>query len=301
VSRHVTPAQLPYAENQRLVNGVRLCVAEAGEPSHPLAILLHGFPDFWQGWHLQIGALAAAGFRVLAPNQRGYGKSDKPPGIAAYDVDCLASDIIALASSEGYTTFNLIGHDWGGIVAWWVAARFPQNVARLIILNAPHPGIFRSYILRSPSQIARSWYVGFFQIPWLPEVVLAAANYGLLFRAIVNTSHPGIFDESDRKYLIAGWSAPGGLRAMIHYYRALVRRSERSLNLPVTVPTLVLFGKRDPTEEPGLAEASLGLCDGGRIMWLNDGRHWPQREEPAVVSNAIMQFISDPAWRPGTV
>jgi len=199
---------------------------------------------------------------------------------------------VALADSEGLATFSLVGHDWGGLVAWWVAARFPERVARLVILNAPHPGVFHSYLLRSPTQLARSWYVGFFQLPWLPEAVLAARNYALLFWSVKKSSRPGVFDASDRRYLVAGWSEPGALTAMVNYYRAIARRSSQSLKLRITVPTLILFGKHDPTEEPGLAEASRALCTDARLHWFEEARHWIQREESDRVTEEIARFIS---------
>lgn len=289
----MTPETLPYEERLRQANGVALQVAEAGEPGRPLVILLHGFPDIWQGWHLQIAALEAAGFRVLTPSQRGYGRSDKPEGIAAYDVDRLADDVIALADAEGRSTFSLVGHDWGGIVAWWTAARFPERLRRLAILNAPHPGVFRDYLLRSPTQILKSWYVAFFQIPRLPEAMLSARDYALLFRSVQSTSKPGIFDESDRKRLVAAWREPGALTSMIHYYRALARRRSNSMKLRVTTPTLVLLGTHDPTEEPSLAEASLTLCDDAVLMRLEHARHWIQREEPDLVNRELVRFLSE--------
>jgi len=286
----MTP-DLPFPEVARTLNGLRIQVAEAGERGRPLVILLHGFPDLWQGWHFQIQPLADSGFRVLIPNQRGYGKSDKPPGVSSYDIEHLASDVIALADAEGSSTFNLIGHDWGGIVAWWVAARFPRRVNRLVILNAPHPGIFQGYAARHPSQMLRSWYVGFFQIPWLPEAMLAARDYRLLFRSVQHTSQPGVFDATDRRYLTSGWSEPGALTAMLNYYRAIARRSPNSLKLRIEVPTLILFSKKDPAEEPGLAEASLSLCDDGRIVWFENARHWIQREEAERVTDLCLRSI----------
>lgn len=289
----MTPDELPYEERLLRVNGVELQVAAAGEPGRPLVVLLHGFPDLWQGWHLQIPALESAGFHVLAPNQRGYGRSEKPRGVAAYDIDRLAEDVIALAESEGYRTFHLVGHDWGGIVAWWTAARFPERVSRLAILNAPHPGVFRDYLFRSPTQILKSWYVGFFQIPWLPEAALSANDYATLFRSMQSTSEPGIFDDSDRRYLVAGWSQPGALTAMLNYYRALARRSPKSMKLRIAATTLVLWGTQDPTEEPGLAEASLQLCSDARLIRLDQARHWIQREEPELVNRELVQFLSE--------
>lgn len=255
-------------------------------------ILLHGFPDLCSGWHYQIPRLAAAGFRVLAPNQRGYGRSDKPQGVAAYGIDRLATDVIALADSENADTFHVVGHDWGSLVAWWVAALFPKRVRRLVILNAPHPGAFHGYLLRHPSQACRSWYIGFFQCPWLPEAMLSARNFALLFRAVRSSSQPGIFDESDRRQLVAGWSQPGALTAMLNYYRAAVRRSPASLTRSVPIPTRILFGRHDPAEETGLAEASLPFCSQGSIRWIEEVAHWIQREAAEIVTAEIIQTCS---------
>ena len=288
----MTPETLYYAETFRNVNGVRLQMAIAGEPDRPLAILLHGFPDLWQGWHLQIPSIVAAGFRVIVPNQRGYGQSDKPNGIPAYDLQYLADDVRAIADSEHCDKFCLIGHDWGGIIAWWVAANYPSRVSRLVTLNAPHPGVFQKYLLRNPRQLLRSWYVGFFQLPWLPEALLSAGNYELLFQAVKYTSQTGVFDDSDRRYLVAGWSENNALTSMLNYYRALARRSSHTLRKRISVPTLVQFGKRDPTEEPGLADASLAQCDNGRVIWLEHARHWIQREESNRVTANICSFLS---------
>jgi epoxide hydrolase 4 len=291
-AQSVTPEPLPYPVTSRDLGELRIELAAAGDIGRPLVILLHGFPDLWQGWHFQIPALTRAGYRVLAPNQRGYGKSDKPVGIASYNLEQLAKDVVALADSEGCSTFSLVGHDWGGIVAWWVAARFPERINRLVILNAPHPGIFHGYLLRRPTQILRSAYVALFQLPWLPEKAFSSRNYELLFRSMKATSKTGVFDESDRRYLVAGWSQPRALTAMLNYYRAAVRRSPASLKLRISPPTLILFGRQDPAEEPGLAEASLPLCDDGRIVWLENAHHWIQREEPERVNQELVEFLS---------
>ena len=288
----MTPDTFTYSETIREINGLRLQMVIAGEAGRPLVILLHGFPDLWPGWHFQIPVLVAAGFRVIAPNQRGYGKSDKPSGIAPYDLDQLANDVAAIADSESAKTFHLVGHDWGGIVAWWVAVKHAARVSRLVILNAPHPGVFQAYLLRNPRQILRSWYVGLFQLPWLPEAILSAGNYELLFQSDKRTSLPGTFDQSDRRYLVAGWSEKQSLTSMLNYYRAIARRSSASLQSRISVPTLIQFGDNDPTEEPGLAEASLAECDNGRLIWLEGARHWVQREEAKRVTENICQFLA---------
>src|SRR5262245_58570023 len=160
-----------------VVNSVRLHYAEAGEG--PLVVLLHGFPEFWYSWRHQIKGLAAAGFRVIAPDLRGYNESDKPPGIASYRLELLTQDIVELIQHAGEKRAHVVGHDWGGGIAWWLAMQNPQVVERLVILNAPHPvAFFRE--LRRPAQLLKSWYMFFFQLPWLPEVMLRVGNFAQL-------------------------------------------------------------------------------------------------------------------------
>ena len=287
----MTPQSLPCRVTWRRWNGMNLEVAEAGPDEGPLVILLHGFPDLWQGWHFQIVPLVASGYRVLLPNQRGYGESDKPQDIAAYDLDILADDIAALADSERRERFHLVGHDWGGIVACWTAARFPQRVDRLAMLSAPHPAAFRKYVRSHPTQMVKSSYAGLFQLPWLPEAVLSAGDYTLMWQAVQATAANGTFDESDRRYLMKGWTREGSLTAMLNYYRAYARRKAEMLEQRVTVPTLILFGTQDPAEEIGLAHASADYCDNATIVEFSGARHWIQREEAGKVNAELLGFL----------
>ena len=147
-----------------VVNGVRLHWVTAGDASGPLVVLLHGFPDFWYGWRHQLPALAAAGFRVVAVDLRGYNLSERPPRVEDYSRDALADDVAALVAHLGAERAAIVGHDWGGLIAWHLAARHPGRVARLVVLNAPHPARYKE-LLRNTSQALRSWYAAFFQIP----------------------------------------------------------------------------------------------------------------------------------------
>ncbi|MBP2291511.1 alpha/beta fold hydrolase [Azospirillum rugosum] len=271
--------------------GVRLHVIDAGPADGPLVILLHGFPEFWYGWRRQVGALAAAGFRVLVPDQRGYGMSDKPPGIDSYTTDRLAADVLALADWAGCRTFSVVGHDWGGIVAWWVALVRLDRVARLVILNAPHPATVRPYALRHPTQAARSWYVLAFQLPRLPERMMAAHGFRMAERALLGTSRPGTFDADDLACYREAWGRPGALTAMVNWYRAL-RRGLRPPNARVRAPTLILWGDRDRFLEQGLAEAAAALCDDARVVHMEKASHWVQHEEAARVNRDLTAFLS---------
>ncbi|MCJ2013829.1 alpha/beta fold hydrolase [Methylobacterium sp. J-076] len=272
------------------LGAVSLHVAEAGPADGPVVMLLHGFPESWAGWRRQIGPLAKAGWRVIVPDQRGYGRSDRPEGIAAYHLDRLAGDVVALVTACGVTRFHLVGHDWGGLVAWWTASLHPDRIARLAILNAPHPGIVGGYMRRHPGQWLRSYYVAAFQIPGLPERLLVADDARALRRALATTSRPGTFSGAELAAYAADWTAPGAMMAMLAWYRALVRLPRRDPPR-VRMPTLVLWGARDHALQPGLAEASLRLCDDGRIHWFPEATHWLQHEEAGAVGDALNAFF----------
>ncbi|HEV2559553.1 MAG TPA: alpha/beta hydrolase [Microvirga sp.] len=281
---------LPRSVHHR-VNGVTLHVMEAGPETGPLVILLHGFPEFWWGWRQQIEALAEAGFRVVVPDQRGYNLSEKPRGVRAYDLDALAADVTALAQVYGNGRFHLVGHDWGGLVAWWAASRHPHRIERLVILNAPHPAIAGAYMRRHPSQMLKSSYIGFFQIPRLPEKMLAADGFARMRQALVGSSRPGTFSQEDLAAYDHAWAQPGALTGMLNWYRALKYRPAMP-NPRVNAPTLVLWGTQDRFLERGLAEDSLRLCQAGRPVWFEKATHWLHLEEADEVNRELVEFLS---------
>lgn len=270
------------------VGGLSLEIQTAGPEDGPLLILLHGFPESSRAWRKVIGPLGERGLRVVAPDMRGYGASDAPQGIEAYRLDTLVADVVALADALGAETFALAGHDWGGIIAWAVAARHPDRVRRLVILNAPHADIVPAEMRRHPRQILRSWYAGFFQIPRLPEAMLSAFGFRALRRTLLRTSRPGAFDAADIAAYTAEWGRPGRLTAMLNYYRAL-----RLPYVPlgrITVPVLILWGMKDRFLGAHLARASAALCDEVRIVRLNEDTHWIQHEDPRQVAVEIAAF-----------
>jgi pimeloyl-ACP methyl ester carboxylesterase len=274
-------------------NGVTLNVIQAGPIHGAPVVLLHGFPEPASlCWQEQIGPLAEVGLRVLAPDQRGYNTSDKPAGAAAYTLDVLATDVLGLLDAQGLETTALVGHDWGGIVAWWTALRHPERVARLAILNAPHPVAGQQYILTHPRQLLKSWYVFFFQIPGLPEAHLKRGNWRPLCRALQKTNRPGFFTENDLDEYRRAWSEPGAIKAMINWYRALVRHRPGPPPHPrVHLPTLLIWGPDDRFLSRDLAEASLAFCDQGRLEWIEGATHWVQHEEPARVNGLLIDFL----------
>ena len=270
--------------------GTRLHYVQAGPEDGPPIILLHGFPEFWWSWRKQIPALAAAGLKVIVPDMRGYGRSDCPKGVSSYGLDRLTDDIAALADALNIRQFDLVGHDWGGIVAWAVAAFHPERVSRLVILDAPHLDVVRSVIRQRPQQLLRSSYIGFFQLPYLPEVVLSARNFRALELLLTRTARPGTFSADDLARYREQWALPGRLTAMLDYYRALMRRSRRLLGT-IEVPVRILWGRQDQALLPELAEASAAQCRDGELIVHDGATHWLHLEEPSWVAGHILDFV----------
>jgi pimeloyl-ACP methyl ester carboxylesterase len=271
---------------------VRLHYVEAGKG--PLVLLLHGFPEFWYGWHNQIPALAAAGFRVVAPDLRGYNLSDKPDGVGAYDADKLATDVRDLVRERGADRALIAGHDWGAIVAWWVAMRHPDVVERLAILNVPHPRRMMEG-LRSPAQLRRSWYIFFFQLPFVPERLLGARGAQGLRQALVRGANPGSFSDADLDRYVEAWERPGAITAMLNWYRAAIRRSpRRTLQRlrPIAAPTVVIWGEQDVALGAELAEPRAEDVPGlEAVVRLPHASHFVQHDDPERVNAVLTAFF----------
>lgn len=272
--------------------GVSLHAALAGPADGPLVVLLHGFPEFWYGWRHQVGPLAEAGLRVVVPDQRGYNLSAKPDGAGAYALDDLADDVLAIADEFGRQRFAVVGHDWGGVVAWHLAAREPERIDRAAVLNAPHPATLRDYARSHPGQLARSWYAAFFQVPALPERLLRLNGYALMRQSLRGSSRPGTFSDADLRLYEQAWRQPGALTAMVNWYRALPQRPAPPAGGRVRVPVRVIWGDRDRFLERGLVEAGLALCERGQAFHLPEATHWVQHEEPERVNRLLAEFLA---------
>ena len=260
-------------------------------------MFLHGFPQFGYEWRHQIPALVEAGFRVVAPDMRGYNLSDKPPGVRAYRVELLARDVERLILSCGERTANVVGHDWGAIVAWIAAMRHPGRVRRLAILNVPHPARFLEGLL-SPGQLLRSSYMFFFQIPWLPEAVIRAGDFALLRSAWRrDPERPGAFTAEDIERYVEAVAQPGALSATLNYYRALLR-SPRKLGAllgRIEAPVLVIWGERDRSLSRRLAEPPrLWVPNLLRVERLPGASHWVAEDRPQEVNTLLLDFLSTP-------
>jgi pimeloyl-ACP methyl ester carboxylesterase len=256
-----------------------------------VVLLLHGFPEFWYGWHRQIEPLAAAGFRVIVPDQRGYNLSSKPSGVASYALIELVSDVIAIADQLGQAKILLAGHDWGAAVAWSAALLYPQRIGKLVVLNVPHPSVMRKSLSTRPRQLLRSWYMLFFQLPWLPEALFSAFNYRIGARSLLRSSRPGTFSAEDLAQYCAAWSQPGALNAMINWYRALFRFRTKFPDRTVHTPMRVLWGERDAFLLAEMAHESLRYCTNAELFTFANATHWLQHEEPARVSELLIDFF----------
>jgi len=279
----------PLTHHYVPTNGLRLHVVQAGPATGPLVVLLHGFPEYWASWRAQLAALAAAGYRVWAPDQRGYNRSDKPPGLAAYALPTLAADIIGLLDAAGARQAHLVGHDWGGIVAWYLAAHYPGRVAGTTIINVPHPAVVAPNLWRVPSQLARSWYIGFFQLPRLPERLVQRRNWRFGERALLGTSRPGTFSAAEVARYKVAWAQPGALTAMLNWYRALRLPSGHWPR--IRGPVQIIWGRQDTFLDAQLAEFSLAQCANAQLHYFPEATHWVQLEEAAAVNDLILLFI----------
>lgn len=275
-------------------NGITLHAAEAGPEDGPLVILLHGFPEFWYCWNRQIGPLADAGFHVVAPDMRGYNLSDKPQGIASYDLDELAKDVVGLADTLGREKFFLVGHDWGAIVGWWTAQHFPDRVARFVSLSAGHPALWREGMENNPAQRKKSRYVRMMQIPWLPEFGVRMQRYRPLAQAIQSTAKKDTVGSEELARYREAWSKKGALTAAVNYYRAIYRRRFPGYeNFRIKPPTLLIWGMKDIYGEADLVAECLNLCERGQMIRLDNATHWTLADEPEKVNAMLLEFLKN--------
>lgn len=277
-------------------NGVKLHVVQAGPKSGPPVILLHGFPEFWRGWIKQLPALVEAGCRVIIPDQRGYNLSDKPHSVKAYKIRELVNDVVGLINTLNYEKVNLVGHDWGAIVAWMTAIWHPDHIHRLGILNAPHPAVMRRFLMRDLEQMRRSWYVMLFQLPWIPEAGMRRDNWRGAELALRGSGRIHTFTKEDIAKYKEAWSQPGAMTSMINWYRAVVRdRSWISKDMRIKVPTLMMWGMKDFALSHRMARPSMDYVDEGNLILFPEATHWVQHDAAEEVNHYLLDFIFDKA------
>ena len=274
-------------------NGIRLHTARCG--TGPLMLFLHGFPEYWAMWRPMLDHFGARGYCAVAPDLRGYDLSEKPAAVEAYRAKHLTADVLALAAHYTKDKFVLVAHDWGGAVAWGVAIAHPQRLAKLVMVNSPHPYLFWRELCNNPAQQKASEYMRFFRLP-KAERVLSENGYARLLGAFSD------LDEGARQALIEAWSQPGALTGGLNYYRAspmyppsaedpgAKKLQLRPEDFVVKVPTLVIWGERDTALLPGCIEGLDAVVPDLKLVRVPDATHWVARERTALVIREIEAF-----------
>jgi pimeloyl-ACP methyl ester carboxylesterase len=283
---------IPLDARQVPVGDIDLFVVRAGPPDGPPVVLLHGFPEFWYAWKDVMAQLAKAGFRVIVPDQRGYGDSDKPAGVDAYRIDRLGDDVANLIGALGYENAGVVGHDWGGGVAWNVAIRHPERVRKLAVIDTPHPDAHKHMQTREETV---SWFRTFFQIPLLPEETARWGNWAIQSKMLRDTAAPGAFPEEKLALYRSAWDRDGAYGKMVNWYRASFRSepdagaADRRLAMPV----LLLLAANDAFIPSDMTRASFELLDDGELIELGSGTHWVVQEEPDRIAALLATFFAN--------
>jgi pimeloyl-ACP methyl ester carboxylesterase len=270
-------------------NGQRLEVWTGGAAeSDRLALLLHGFPEHAFSWRHQIPLFAKLGYRVWAPNQRGYGKSSRPKGVASYRIEELVADVAGLIDAAGARHVTLVGHDWGGLVAWEFAARRARPLERLVIMNVPHPMRFREELVSNRAQRRRSFYAVLFQLPWLPEWLFRRNGAAAIDRAFLGMAiDPSRFPDGVLAVFRENVRAPGAATAMLNWYRAAGPRfgrlgAQRGESYPVIeTPTLLIWGEEDRALGKETTLGTERFVKDLTVRYLPRVSHWVQQEAPS--------------------
>ena len=271
-------------------NGLDFACDVAGE-GDDVALCLHGFPESRFSWRYQLPFLAAQGWRAVAPDLRGYGQSSRPTGKAAYHIDHLVDDVVGMFDALKPRRKLLVAHDWGAVIAWVVAMRRAIDLDGLIIMNVPHPTVFGDLISHHRPQQLKSWYVAFFQIPWLPEFLLRQNRADGIAKAFLNMAivqgavPPLVLEEYRKNALI-----PGALTAMINYYRANLKILEET-SPPIDVPTLMLWGEEDTALDIKLTEGYGPHVKDFTLVRFPNVSHWVQQEAPVPVNTAMLEWL----------
>lgn len=279
-------------------NGLRFEVLTCGA-GETLALCLHGFPEVALSWREQMPMLAEMGYRVWAPNQRGYGRSSRPPHMRDYAIESLMADVAGLIDASGARRVVLIGHDWGGIVGWCFATRRVRPIERMVILNVPHP-VCLARSLRRPGQMLRSWYAAAFQLPWLPERVLARRGARGVAEAMLRSSTaPERFPRDLLEATRLNAAEPGALKAMIDWYRAFLRGGgmRRQLGLgfpPIEAPTLLLWGEEDRFLAKHTTDGTDEFARRLTVRFLHGVSHWVQQDGTEQCNEALRSFLALP-------
>ncbi|MFD2247855.1 alpha/beta fold hydrolase [Pontibacter ruber] len=272
------------------IGDISLHAVEAGNQDGQVMLFLHGFPEFWYGWHKQLDFFAEKGFRAVAADQRGYNLSSKPENVDDYTIENLTCDIAGLIPQLTTNKVVLVGHDWGGAVAWATAMQHPALISSLVILNMPHPAVMHEHLTKDPEQMLKSSYAAFFQLPILPELLGSVIDFTILKQAMINSSKPGTFTDDMLERYEEAWKQPGALNAMFNWYRAY-KYKNFDADHEISSPTLLIWGKQDKFLVPEMALQSIEKCSNGKLVFQSDATHWLHHEKAKQVNDEILQFI----------
>lgn len=279
-------------------NGLRFGTMVDGPVDGELVVLLHGFPEGAEMWLRQIGALAKAGYLAVAPDLRGYGKTDAPEGVEHYALDHLVADVAELIKAFGRTQAHIAGSDWGAMVAWYFASRHPEMTKTLTVLSVGHPAALAAAAADDEDQKTRSRYIGLFLMEGKAEEVLSEENYRRLRGMFTGAANPEAMPRSVIETFVKSISRPGRLTAALNYYRANLRASRGWASLKpddvkVSAPTVLLWGDQDPALGRRHAEATANYMKGEyRLVVLEGAGHWLQFERPDEVSRAMVEAVT---------
>jgi pimeloyl-ACP methyl ester carboxylesterase len=273
------------------VNGITIHTVEAGDKEGDPIVFLHGFPEFWYGWKNQLAFFAEKGYRVIIPDQRGYNLSSKPAGVKSYCLHNLCNDVVALIHHLTDKKVVLVGHDWGGVVAWRFSLDHPQLIHHLVVINMPHPQVFSHTVKTDPVQMLSSSYAAFFQLPYLPEWISRAFGLAAFCRTLVKTSNKHTFSRQDLAAYKKAWQQPGAITAMLNWYRAHKYNKLPTSGL-VEVPVLLIWGKHDQFLLSKMAQQSIDKCANGKLEMIDAATHWVHHEYPQYVNALIHYFVT---------
>ena len=278
-------------------NDIKLHIVYAGSTKNKMILFLHGFPECWYSWRYQLRYFSKE-YLAVAPDLRGYNLSSKPKEKEKYRIKYLIDDTRSIIKYFNKSKAIIVGHDWGGVIAWWTAIKYPQVIDKLIILNAPHPGIWLNKVKFMPKQLRKSWYIFFFQLNDIPEEYFSYDNFiNLRMTMKLTTYRKNQFSEDDINKFIECWRKDGSLKYMIDYYRVNLNPSEfmsfsKYFNFPsIKVPTLIIWGIHDFALEKNLVDGTEKYVENLKIIYIDDSGHWIQQEVPGKVNEEIKRFI----------
>ena len=269
-------------------NHINISVLTKGPADGKMILLLHGFPENAESWIDHMNELAALGFFVVAPDQRGYDQSTAPDSVKDYKLDVLAQDMLLLVKHFRNEKVFIVGHDWGAIVGWYLITFFPGTFEKAVLASAPHWDVFKKYLLSHPKQILKSWYIFFIQIPLFPEWIFSLNSYSVLSSMIKKQDYP----DSKLKLLKEKWVIYKKLKFMLNWYRAMKYLNAKIPQQKIHVPTLIIWGEKDPFCMSEMALMSREYVEHSEVFIMKGVGHWPQHQNMEEFNSAVISHFN---------